>query len=148
MFEKKSADILLVEDDAKDAELALSALRERNISQRIVHVMDGNEALDFISYAGLFATWGEGNLPKVILLDLNLRGMNGLDILRQLKTEERTKTIPIVVFTGSQREIELVESYRLGVNSYVIKPADHKEFSQIVGDIGHYWLNINHPSVF
>jgi len=110
--------------------------------------MDGNEALDFISYAGLFATWGEGNLPKVILLDLNLRGMNGLDILRQLKTEERTKTIPIVVFTGSQREIELVESYRLGVNSYVIKPADHKEFSQIVGDIGHYWLNINHPSVF
>ena len=148
MIAQKSADILLVEDNAKDAELALTALQERNISQNVLHVMDGGEALDFISYAGNFADWGEGNVPKVILLDLELKAMSGLDVLRQLKSEERTRAIPIVMFTSSQREIELVESYRLGVNSYVIKPTGYKEFAQVVADIGHYWVNINRPSVF
>jgi two-component system, response regulator len=148
MLSQQSADILLVEDDVNDAELALAALRQRNISEKVVHVVDGNEALSFISYASLFGDWGGGNLPKVILLDLKLKTINGLDVLRQLKSEDHTKTIPVVVFTGSQREIELVESYRLGVNSYVIKPSDHKEYAQIVGDIGHYWVNINRPSVF
>ena len=148
MIAQKTADILLVEDNAQDAELALAALQQRNISQNVVHVMDGDDALDFISYAGNFADWGEGSVPKVVLLDLELKTMSGLDVLRQLKSEERTRPIPVVIFTSSQREIERVESYRLGVNSYVIKPTGHKEYAQIVGDIGHYWVNVNRPSVF
>jgi two-component system response regulator len=138
----QTADILLVEDNATDAELALAALRERNIFNQVVHVMDGSEALIFISNIGLF---GEGSLglPKVIFLDLKLKSVSGLDVLRQLKVEDRTKTIPVVVFTSSQREIELIESYHLGVNSYVIKPTDFTAYKQVVGEMGHYWLNIN-----
>jgi len=135
-------DILLVEDDSTEAELALAALRERNIFNNVVHVMDGSDALIFISNIGLF---GEGNvgLPRVIFLDLKLKSVNGLDVLRQLKIEDYTRTIPVVVFTSSQREIELIESYHLGVNSYVIKPTDFSHYKQVVGEMGHYWVNVN-----
>jgi CheY-like chemotaxis protein len=142
---QKFADILLVEDDAKDAELVLEALRQRHISTNVVHVVDGYEAMDFISHSGMFVSWSELRVPKVILLDLKLKTVNGLDVLRQIKAEDNTRTIPVVVFTGSQRDIDLVESYRLGVNSYVMKPADSTQFIQVVGDIGNYWLNINQP---
>ncbi len=146
MWSQKTAEILLVEDDARDAELALAALSKRNISKHVVHVVDGYEALDFITYTGV-VTWspagGPRRVPRVILLDLKLKTLSGLDVLRQLKAEERTRIIPVVVFTGSVREIEMVESYRLGVNSYVIKPQDSSLFQQMVGDIGHYWLNLN-----
>jgi CheY-like chemotaxis protein len=138
----RTADILLVEDDPNDAEMALAALRERNILKEVVHILDGPEALIFISNISLFGK-GSVNLPKIILLDLKLKTVSGLDVLRQLKVEERTRTIPVVVFTSSQREIELVESYHLGVNSYVIKPTDYIQYKQVVGDMGHYWLNIN-----
>ena len=135
-------DILLVEDDPTEAELALAALRERNIFNNVVHVMDGSDALIFISNIGLF---GEGNvgLPRVIFLDLKLKSVSGLDVLRQIKVEDHTKTIPVVVFTSSQREIELIESYHLGVNSYVIKPTDFSLYKQVVGEMGHYWVNVN-----
>jgi two-component system response regulator len=139
-----SADILLVEDDANDAELAQSALRERNIPGEVVHVSDGDQLLDSIFLASLYSNWHEIKIPKVILLDLKLKTTNGLDVLRQLKADIRARTIPIVVFTSSEREIEVIESYNLGVNSYVIKPADAEEFMTVVGDIGHYWLNVNH----
>jgi CheY-like chemotaxis protein len=142
---QKLVDILLVEDDAKDAELVLEALRQRHISSHVVHVLDGYEAMDFISQSGLFASWSDMHVPKVILLDLKLKTVSGLDVLRQMKAEDRTKTIPVVVFTASQRDIDLVESYRLGVNSYVMKPDVSEKFMQVVGDIGNYWLNINHP---
>ena len=142
MWSQKPADILLVEDDTADAELALTALQERNISKNVVHVVDGYEALDFITYVAVVTP---GHAPKVILLDLKLKTISGLEVLRQLKAEERTQTIPVVVFTSSMLEIEMVESYRLGVNSYVIKPADHKAYQRVVGDIGYYWLNLNHP---
>jgi CheY-like chemotaxis protein len=108
-------------------------------------VVDGYEAMDFISHSGMFVSWSELRVPKVILLDLKLKTVNGLDVLRQIKAEDNTRTIPVVVFTGSQRDIDLVESYRLGVNSYVMKPADSTQFIQVVGDIGNYWLNINQP---
>jgi two-component system response regulator len=134
---------LLVEDDPKDAELVLEALAERNISKQIVHVVDGYEALDFISYLGVVAgTQGVG-LPKVILLDLKLKTVSGLEVLEQLKSEERTRQIPVVVFTSSLSGTELTASYRLGVNSYVVKPTDHEKFKQIVGELGHYWMNVN-----
>jgi two-component system, response regulator len=145
MLMRKSVDILLVEDDAKDAELVLEALRQRHISNNVVHVVDGYEAMDFISNSGLYVNWRDLHVPRLILLDLKLKTVSGLDMLRQLKVEDNTKTIPVVVFTGSQRDIDLIESYRLGVNSYVMKPADAGKFLQVVGEIGNYWLNINYP---
>jgi CheY-like chemotaxis protein len=143
IWPQKSADILLIEDDAKHAELALEAFRERNISRNIVRVVDGYQALDFITYLGVI-DMGQGlGRPKVILLDLKLKTVGGIEVLERLKSDERTKPIPVVIFTSSLSGIELMMSYRLGVNSYIIKPADHKKFKQIIGDIGHYWLNIN-----
>src|SRR5579859_3926334 len=104
------ADILLVDDDPNDAEMALTALRERNILREVVHVLDGPDALLYISTTGLFDA-SRMHLPKVILLDLKLKTVSGLDVLRQLKVEERTRTIPVVMFTSTQREIEMIESY-------------------------------------
>ena len=138
----QAADILLVEDDPNDAEMALAALRERNILREVVHVLDGPDALLYISTTGLFDA-SRMHLPKVILLDLKLKTVSGLDVLRQLKVEERTKNIPVVMFTSTQREIEMIESYHLGVNSYVLKPADYETYKRVVGEMGHYWLNIN-----
>lgn len=138
-----TAEILLVEDNASDAELAMVALKRRNIPGEVVHVTDGMQMMDAILEASLYANWNEIKIPKVILLDLQLQHTSGLDLLRQLKADNRARTIPVVVFTSSQHEIEMVESYHLGVNSYVIKPAEAEEYMQVVGDIGHYWLNVN-----
>lgn len=138
-----STDILLVEDNVNDAELAMLALKRRNIPGEVVHVADGDQMMDSILEASLYANWNEIKIPKVILLDLQLHNKSGLDVLRQLKADKRARTIPVVVFTSSQREIEMVESYHLGVNSYVIKPTEAQEYMQVVGDIGHYWLNVN-----
>jgi two-component system response regulator len=142
---QKVVDILLVEDDAKDAELVQEALRQRHISSNAVHVVDGYEAMDFISRSGMFVNWSDMHVPRVILLDLRLKTVTGLDVLRQIKAEDHTKTIPVVVFIGSQRDIDLIESHRLGVNSYVMKSANSAQFIQVVGDVGNYWLNINQP---
>ncbi len=141
-----SADILLVEDEANDAELVLAGLKRRNISGEVLHLTDGDQFLDSIFYASLYSSWHAVNIPKVILLDLKLKTVSGLEVLRLLKADPRARTIPVVVFTGSEQEIELVESYNLGVNSYVIKPTDADEFVKIAGDIGHYWLNVNQTS--
>jgi two-component system response regulator len=138
-----SADILLVEDEANDAELVLAALKKRDIPGDVVHLTDGDQFMDSIFYASLYSSWHDIKIPKVILLDLRLKTVNGLDVLRLLKADARARTIPVVVFTGSRQDIELVESYRLGVNSYVLKPVDAEKFMEIVGDIGHYWLNVN-----
>jgi CheY-like chemotaxis protein len=138
------ADILLVEDDPIDAELTLRALETSGFAQRVAHVSDGSEALDYITSTGMFARQ-TGSLPRLILLDLNLRKLSGLHVLRSLKSNERTRNIPIIVLTSSKLAIEVVESYKLGVNSYVIKPTDGKKFADVVAAIGHYWLVINEP---
>jgi len=138
-----SADILLVEDDANDAELILAALKHRDIPGEVVHLTDGDQFMDSIFYASLYTNWHELKIPKVILLDLKLKTVNGLDVLRLLKADPRARTIPVVVFTASQQEIERLESYNLGVNSYVTKPVDSADFIEVVGEIGHYWLNVN-----
>jgi len=140
-----SADILLVEDEANDAELILMGLKRRHIPGEVVHLTDGDQFMDSIFFASLYATWHDIKIPKVILLDLKLKTVSGLDVLRLLKADGRARTIPVVVFTASEREIERLESYHLGVNSYVIKPTDADQFMRIVGDIGHYWLNVNQP---
>ena len=143
MSANKTVDILLVEDDAEDAELTLMALKQRNITGKVVHVMDGDEALDFIYSTSLYGNWDAESAPKLILLDLNLTKVGGIEVLRELKAGERTKSIPVVVMTATKDEAKIVESYKLGVNSFVVKPTDLKAYKQVVGDVGNYWLTIN-----
>ena len=131
-------EILLVEDNPLDAELTLQALRDAGLSHKVEHVTDGEEALALI-----FEPKCSPTPPKLILLDLNLGKMAGLHVLRRLKSDERTKGIPVVVLSASKLAIEVIESYKLGVSSYVMKPADGKKFGEVVGALGHYWLTIN-----
>lgn len=142
---EKPVDILLVEDSEADAELALAALKSRSLGGRTVHLMDGDAALDFVLATAMAANWKTSNAPRVIVLDLKLAGQNGIDLLKQLKQEERTRHIPVVVLTGLSNETEMMECYRLGVNSYVIKPTNAKQYAQLVSDIAHYWLSVNCP---
>lgn len=142
---ERGAEILLVEDDPADAEFALRALAQGGFGGRVAHVRDGMEALDYIAGRGNFARSSPAALPKLILLDLGLQKLSGLHVLRHLKGDEQTRGIPIIVLTGSSVAIELAESYKLGVNSYVIKPTDSKQFAKVVAEIGHYWLEVNHP---
>ena len=146
ILQEKAVDILLVEDDAEDAALTLRALKQRNIGGRVFHVLDGDEALDFIFATNIYGEWEPASAPKLILLDLKLRRVSGLEVLRELKSQERTKGIPVVVLSASREEIKSVESYKLGVNSYVVKPTDSRQYAQIIGDIGYYWLTINTPA--
>ena len=132
------AEILLIEDDPLDAELTLRALREAGFANKVEHVGDGEEALGMI-----FEPKTTPALPKLVLLDLNLGKMEGLHVLRRLKSDDRTKGIPVVVLSGSKLAIEVIESYRLGVNSYVMKPGDGKKFGEVVRALSHYWLTIN-----
>jgi two-component system response regulator len=143
MADTGMAEILLVEDDPRDAELTLHALKRCGLSHRVEHVTDGQAALEYVS--GPFPNTQPTNLPRLILLDLRLHKMGGLHVLRQLKSNEQTKSIPIIALTSSKMAIEIVESYKLGVNSYVIKPTDPSQFEEVVSAIGHYWLAINEP---
>ncbi len=129
-------EVLLVEDNASDVELTLRALQKRNLANRVVVARDGVEALDLLE--------GPMPLPKVVLLDLKLPKLNGLEVLRRLKSNERTKRIPVVVLTSSHEEPDVEESYRLGVNSYIVKPVDFESFASAVAEVGLYWLLLNH----
>ena len=141
---ERAADILLVEDDAIHAKLTLRALAQCGLAHRTEHVTDGLEALDYIASVNLFEG-GQASMPKLILLDLGLPKMGGLQVLRQLKSDVRTKSIPIVVLTSTKVAIELMESYKLGVNSYVIKPEDPAEYADMISEVGRYWMRINEP---
>jgi CheY-like chemotaxis protein len=142
---EQTADILLVEDDPHDAELTIRALEQSGFAHRIEHVTDGDEALDYIASLTLFVNKHTVKLPRLILLDLKLHATGGLHVLQRLKSDERTKGIPITVLTASKLAIEVVESYKLGVNSYVLKPQDGGKFAEVVGAVSHYWLSINEP---
>ena len=136
-------DILLVEDNPDDVELATRALRKSRIANPLVVARDGAEALEMI-----FGEGGAGAavlFPRVILLDLKLPKVDGLEVLRRLKSDERTKVIPVVVLTSSKEECDIVESYRLGVNSYIVKPVDFDQFLAAVERLGLYWLLLNQP---
>ena len=136
-------EILLVEDNPNDAELALRALKKNNLANNVVAVSDGEEALDFVFARGKYAHRQIENSPRVILLDLKLPKVDGLEVLRFLKADPRTKAIPVVVLTSSKEEKDIVESYKLGVNSYIVKPVDFDKFVDAVKDIGFYWLLLN-----
>jgi CheY-like chemotaxis protein len=139
--QRLDAQILLVEDNETDAELTISALGKYKLANRIKWVKDGAEALDFVFHEGAYIN--PHPAPKVILLDLRLPKVDGMEVLRRLKSDERTKAIPVVVLTSSKGEKDMVESYKLGVNSFINKPVEFEKFAKIVADLGYYWLFIN-----
>ena len=136
-------EILLVEDTEADAELAIRALRKRGFANHLVWVKDGAEALDFIFGRGEYVYRDICIHPKVVLLDLRLPKVSGIDVLRQLKNDIRTQNIPIVVLTSSNEDADLERCYKLGVNSYITKPVEFDAFSKVVGELGLYWLLVN-----
>lgn len=136
-------EILMVEDTEADAELAMRALRKRGLANHLVWVKDGAEALDFIFAEGEYASRGMENAPKMVLLDLRLPKVSGIEVLRRVKADERTKKIPVVVLTSSKEDADLEECYKLGVNSYITKPVEFDEFTRVVGELGLYWLLVN-----
>jgi two-component system response regulator len=140
---EKAIEILLVEDNPNDVELTLHALTERKVSNRVEVVRDGAEALEFIFCTGAYANRRVENGPKVILLDLKLPKVDGLEVLTRIKGDPRTRAIPVVVLTTSREERDIVESYRLGVNSYIVKPVDFEQFTEAVRHLGLYWLLLN-----
>ena len=138
-------EILLVEDNPADVELALHALQKNKLSNRIHVVRDGAEALDFIFGTGPYAGRSVNDVPKVILLDLKLPKVDGLEVLKRIKADPRTRVIPVVVLTSSREESDIVASYHLGVNSYIVKPIDFQQFTEAVRQLGMYWLLLNQP---
>jgi len=136
--------ILLVEDSPRDAELVMDALKEHLLANEVVHLQDGAEALDYLYRQGDFASRPEG-LPAVILLDLKMPKVDGLEVLRQLKGDAKLKVIPVVVMTSSREEQDLIRSYELGVNAYVVKPVKFQGFVEAVKQLGVFWAVLNEP---
>jgi len=138
-------DVLLVEDNPHDAELTIRALRKGNLANPLHLVEDGVEALDFMFGRGAYADREVSQYPKVIFLDLKLPRMSGLEVLRELKGDERTRAIPVVVVTSSREDPDIRTAYALGANSYVVKPVDFDAFVQAMSSLGLYWLAVNQP---
>jgi CheY-like chemotaxis protein len=136
--------ILMVEDDPKDVELTLTALEEYNLANEVVVTCDGEEALDYLHSRGKFKTRPSGN-PSVMLLDLKLPKVDGLEVLKQIKSDGELRMIPVVVLTSSKEEKDMVASYKLGVNAYVVKPVDFHEFVNAIKELGVFWAVINEP---
>ncbi len=147
MSNNNIVEILLVEDNPNDAELAVRALTKHNLANHLVVVTDGEEALDFIFARGKYKERRIENGPKIILLDLKLPKVDGLEVLRAIKGDPRTKIIPVIVLTSSKEEKDIVESYKLGVNSYILKPVDFDKFVDAVKEIGYYWLLLNQSPI-
>ena len=138
-------DILLVEDNPDDAELTIRAIKKHNLTNKLFWVKDGEEALDFIFASGEYAERKEETHPKVILLDLKLPKIDGLEVLHRIRADQKTKIIPVVVLTSSREEQDMINSYELGVNSYIVKPVNFEKFLETVAELGLYWLLLNEP---
>jgi two-component system response regulator len=146
MNDPKIIEILLVEDNPRDAELIIRAFKKRNLANNLIHVEDGSEALDFLFNRGKYKERKESASPKIVLLDLKLPKVNGLEVLRQIKLNEHTRTIPVVVVTSSAEDPDIKLAYELGANSYVVKPVNFEAFTEVMSNLGLYWLLINqHP---
>ena len=144
---ERPVDILLVEDSSSDEELTLYALKAQNLAYDVMVVRDGAEALDFIFRIGAYAGLTGENRPRLVLLDLKLPKVDGFEVLRILKEHPRTRTIPVVVLTSSNEERDIVESFRLGGNSYICKPVDFVQFGEVVRQVAEYWLLLNQPQL-
>jgi two-component system response regulator len=143
MSQNAEVDVLLVEDNARDAELTIRALRRNNFANKIITVRDGQEALDWLSATGAYASRNLEQKPSVVLLDLKLPKVDGLEVLRAIRADARTKLIPVVMLTSSREERDILESYKLGANSYIVKPVEFDNFSAAVSEAGHYWVLVN-----
>jgi two-component system, response regulator len=146
-MENTAIEILLVEDNINDAELTIRALHKKNIANNIIHLKDGASALDFLFGKGAFEQRNIHNKPRLILLDLKMPKVDGIEVLRIIKTVELTKKIPVVVLTSSRENPDIERAYALGANSYIVKPVDFEGFSKAIADLGFYWLLLNEPSV-
>jgi two-component system, response regulator len=145
MSETRAVEILIVEDTDQDLQLALRALRKANVTNRIQVARDGEEALEFLFCEGPYADRKIEDAPKVILLDLKLPKIDGLEVLQRIKADPRTQAIPVVVLTSSKEQRDVVESYKFGVNSYIVKPVNFEGFIKAVQELGMYWLLLNQP---
>jgi two-component system, response regulator len=140
---KNDLEILLVEDNPNDVKLALHAFQKHHLANLVQVVRDGAEALEFVFCTDRYADRQIENGPKVILLDLKLPFVDGIEVLRRIKTDPRTQMIPVVIMTASKEERDVVDSYKLGVNSYIVKPVDFDQFTEVVRQLGYYWLLLN-----
>ncbi len=143
MTNDQQIEILLAEDNPSDVELTMRALKKKNLDNKVHVVTDGAQALDFIFCAGAYKDRNIKNPPKVIFLDLKLPKVDGKEVLRRIKSDERTKVIPVVIMTSSQEESDVIASYHLGANSYIVKPVDFEKFADTIKELGMYWVFIN-----
>ncbi len=146
-MENTEVEILLIEDNMNDAELAIRALKKSNIVNQLIHLKDGEQALNFLFGKGEFAGRNINNKPKVILLDLKMPKIDGIEVLRKIKSDELTNKIPVVVLTSSKEHPDIDICYKLGVNSYIVKPVEFESFSKAVAELGMYWVLFNQPPV-
>ncbi len=145
MNDTNVVEILLIEDNPRDAELTIRALKKKNLANHLFHVEDGVEALDFLFARGKYSERDVNKTPKVVLLDLKLPRINGLEVLKAIKDDERTMRIPVVVVTSSVEDPDVQTAYQLGANSYVLKPVQFDAFIEAMAKVGIYWLMVNHP---
>ncbi len=143
MIKSNLVEILLLEDNKNDAELAILALEEFNLANQMVWLKDGKQGLDFLFGRGEYEGRDVSNPPKLILLDLKMPKVDGIEVLRAIREDPRTKYIPVTVLTSSKEERDIIETYKLGVNSYIVKPVDFEQFTKSVRDVGYYWLLLN-----
>jgi CheY-like chemotaxis protein len=136
-------EILLVEDNPHDAELTIRALRKQNLANRLVHLQDGEEALEFLYGTGKFAGRDVDRLPKVIFLDIKMPKVDGISVLKVIKSDERTKSIPVVIVTSSAMDPDIKKCYALGANSYIVKPVEFDDFAKTISELGLYWMVVN-----
>ena len=143
----KEKNILLVEDRQDDIDLTLRSLKENNITNKVDVVRDGAEALDYIFAKGAYSGRNVKDLPAVVLLDIKLPKVDGIEVLKRIRADERTNLLPIVILTSSREELDLINGYKMGCNSYVRKPVEFEEFNKAIRDLGLYWLILNEPPV-
>jgi|SRR5687768_9065317 len=143
----KAVEILLVEDDDDDASLTIMALKRKNLVNNLIRLKDGVQAIDFVFSQGAFAGRPADEFPRVILLDLKMPKMSGIDVLRRIKSDDRTKHIPVVILTSSKENPDLAICYQLGANSYIVKPVVFEDFLSAIAELGFYWLVLNEPKL-
>ena len=145
---QNTVDLLLVEDNANDAELTIRELKKNNMANNLIHLKDGEEALDFIFGTGKYASQNDIlPRPKIVLLDIQMPKVNGIEVLAKIKSDPRTQSIPVVILTSSKEDPDILKCYAYGVNSYIIKPVNFESFAEAIKNLGFYWLLLNQPPI-